>query len=468
MNLAALEHVVGAGESETVELKRSTGQLHAAGKTLCAFLNAEGGTVVLGVSDSGRVLGQEVADKTRREIAAMIGRFEPAAPVGIEYVALGDAGKWVIVLQATSPAEARPFTYEGRAYHRVQTTTSVMPQERYEALLLDRAHAQRRWENQVAIDATLDHLDHEQILRTVRLGIQAGRLPEGTGSDIGETLDRLKLRSDGRLRNAAVALFGTDLASDFPQCQIRLARFKGVDKSEFLDNRQEHGHAFGLLEVGMAFLLRNLPIAGRFEAGRMERIDEPLFPVAALREALVNAICHRDYSITGGCVSAAIFDDRLEIWSDGRLPFGQRVEVLKRPHRSLPRNPLISGVFFRRGLVEEWGRGTQMIVDLCVRAGHPEPEFLEESGAVGVRFLASGYLAPHRVAHDLTARQREILQVLARRQHSSFAEIRDGLRAAPSDRSVRNDLTHLRTLGLAQLSGRGRGARWSLETARQE
>jgi len=212
----------------------------------------------------------------------------------------------------------------------------------------------------------------------------------------------------------------------------------------------------------MAFLLRHLPVSGRFEPGRIERIDEPLFPVAALREALVNAICHRDYSITGGCVSAAIFDDRLEIWSDGQLPFGQRVEDLKRPHRSLPRNPLISGVFYRRGLVEEWGRGTQMIVDLCVRAGHPEPEFLEESGAFGVRFLPSGYIAPHRVVHDLTERQREILQLLARADRLSFAEVREGLREAPSDRSVRNDLAHLRTLGLAQLEGHGRGARWSL------
>lgn len=223
-----------------------------------------------------------------------------------------------------------------------------------------------------------------------------------------------------------------------------------------------HGHAFRLLEEGMAFLLKHLPIAGRFERGRIERIDEPLFPVAALREAMVNALCHRDYSITGGCVSAAIFDDRLEIWSDGTLPFGLKPEDLKRNHRSLPRNPFIVNAFYLRGLVEEWGRGTQMIVDLCVRAGHPEPEFVAEGNAFGVRFLPSGYIAPHRVAHDLTERQREILQILSRHREAPLRWIREGLAHPAADRTIQEDLAHLRRLGLVDASGRGRGARYWL------
>lgn len=212
----------------------------------------------------------------------------------------------------------------------------------------------------------------------------------------------------------------------------------------------------------MAFMLRHLPIAGRFEPGRLERIDEPLFPVAALREAVINALCHRTYTHPGGAVSVAIYDDRLEIWSDGTLPFGLKPEDLKRKHDSRPRNPLIAGVFYRRGLIEQWGRGTEDIVALCVRAGHPEPEFGEQAGSVWVRFLPSGYIAPHRVAHDLTERQREILHLLARRGRLTFAEVRAHLADPPSDRSIRNDLMDLRRLGLARLEGRGRGARWSL------
>ncbi len=361
-----------------------------------------------------------------------------------------------------SGQDIRPFTYEGHAYERVGSTTRRMPQAKYERLLVERGHSRHRWENQPSEGYDLDDLDKEEVLRTVRLGINAGRLPEATGSDIADILDRFKLRRDGRLLDAAVVLFAKDPLPDYPQCHLRLARFKGIDRTEFLDNRQVHGHAFHLLKEGMAFLLKHLPIAGRFERGRIERIDEPLFPVAALREAMVNALCHRDYSITGGCVSAAIFDDRLEIWSDGTLPFGLTPEDLKRTHRSLPRNPFIMNAFYLRGLVEEWGRGTQMIVDLCLRAGHPEPEFVAEGNAFGVRFLPSGYIAPHRVVHDLTERQREILQVLSRRADAPLRVIREGLAHPAADRTIQEDLAHLRMLGLVDGSGRGRGARYWL------
>jgi ATP-dependent DNA helicase RecG len=320
----------------------------------------------------------------------------------------------------------------------------------------------------VAEDVHIDDLDRDEVLRTVRLGIEAGRLPESTGGDIGDILDRLQLRKDGRLLNAAVVLFGRHVEQDYPQCQLRLARFKGIDKSAFLDNRQVHGHAFRLLDEAMAFMLRHLPISGRFEPGRLERIDEPLFPVAALREAVINAICHRSYAHAGGAVSVAIYDDRLEIWSDGTLPFGLKPEDLKRKHDSRPRNPLIAGVFYRRGLIEQWGRGTQEIVSLCVRAGHPEPEFGEEAGSVWVRFLPSGYIAPHRVAHDLTERQREILEILSRHGEAPLRMIREELARPAADRTIQEDLVHLRRLGLVGASGRGRGARYWLQRESHE
>jgi ATP-dependent DNA helicase RecG len=210
-----------------------------------------------------------------------------------------------------------------------------------------------------------------------------------------------------------VVVFGREFLPHDPQCQLRLARFRGTDKNEFLDQRQLHGHAFDLLSEAMQFLTRHLPVAGRIEPGVFERVDEPLFPPVALREALVNAFCHRDYAQAGGAVSVAIYDDRLEIWSSGERPLGMKVEDLKREHLSRPQNPLIAEVFYRRGLVGRWGRGTQKIVELCPRAGHPEPEFLEVAGAVGVRFLPIGYVALLRVAHDLTERQRQILQAVA-------------------------------------------------------
>lgn len=277
-------------------------------------------------------------------------------------------------------------------------------------------------------------------------------------------LDRLGLSKGGHFINAAVVLFGKKFLPDFTQCQLRLARFKGIDKSEFIDQKQITGNAFHLLEEAMLFLRRHLPIAGKILPGILERQDEPLFPQTALREALVNAFCHRSYTHPGGAVSVAIFDDRLEIWNDGTLPFGLKPEDLKKDHTSHQRNPIIATVFYNRGLIERWGRGTQKIVSLCVKAGHPEPEFFEQSNSFVVRFLPSDYVAPHRISHDLTDRQRQLLQHLSVDEDRgfTFAEIKLKLSNPPADRTLRDDFQHLKRLGLIDVSGHGRGAKWHL------
>ena len=437
MELADLEKIVAGGESETVEFKKSTAQLARAGETLCAFLNGQGGRVFIGVTPEGKIVGQQVADSTLREVAAMLARFEPPSLISQERLRLLN-GSEVLVLSAPAMAGSGPFTFEARAYQRVSSTTSAMPQARYEALLLQRAHRHSRWENAPAAGVSLKELDREEILRTVRLGIEAGRLPESTGRNIGDILDRLRLRKDGQLLNAAVVLFGKESVFDYPQRQLRLAWFKGTDKSEFRDNRQMRGHAFALLDEAMTFLHRHLPISGRFEPERLERIDELLFPTAALREALVNALCHRDYSVYGGAVNVAVYDDRTEIWSDGTLPFGLRPEDLTREHSSHPRNPFITEVFYRRGLIEQWGRGTNKIVALCVNAGLPKPEFGQQAGSVFVRFRplarraavpVTGEVGPQSATQSATQSSDPVVRLLCllQQREKSSGEMRNAL-----------------------------------------
>ena len=222
----ALSKLIAQGESETLELKRSTAELKRAGETLCAFLNGEGGKVLIGVGPDGRLVDQEVADMTLRDIAAILGRFEPPARVELGRVDIGN-GRQVIVLEAAPSRKFAPFVFESKPYKRVGSTTTVMTQEEYARLLLDRNHSRHRWENQPAVGIRLEDLDREEILRTRATAIEQRRLSAGTSMDIGDILDRLGLRIDGQVTQAAQMLYGTRFLPNYPQAQLKLGRFRG-------------------------------------------------------------------------------------------------------------------------------------------------------------------------------------------------------------------------------------------------
>ena len=332
-------------------------------------------------------------------------------------------------------------------------------------MLLEQLHAASRWENQSAEGWSVKDLDGEEIVRTVEEAVRRGRSEDPGTRAPTDLLRGLALTKDGALLRAAVMLFarGERLETEYPQCFLKLARFKGRDKTEFVDNRQYHGNAFDLLLRAERFLRDHLPVAGRVVPNLFEREDDPLYPPLALREALANAFCHRDYSIGGGSVGIAIYDDRLEISSSGSLHFGLTVPDLYKPHESLPWNPIIASVFFKRGIIETWGRGTIKMAEMTERAGLPRPEIEEIAGGVVVRFRATRYLPPTRIGHDLADRQREILDVLASNGALRLGEILPLLKAGATERALRDDLNLLRRLKLVGCKGYARGARWHLK-----
>jgi len=195
----------------------------------------------------------------------------------------------------------------------------------------------------------MEDLDAEEILRTREDAVRHRHISAGTSMDVGDILDRLGLRIDGVLTQAAQMLYGTRFLPDYPQARLKLGRFRGSKMTgDILDNKQEYLHAFAIVREAMAFLDRTLPLSGHFVEGRIQREDRLPVPPDALREVLLNAVMHRDYSHPGGDVAVAIFDDRIEIWSSGSLPPGITVEALSGPHKSILRNPLIAGTFHRR------------------------------------------------------------------------------------------------------------------------
>lgn len=231
-----------------------------------------------------------------------------------------------------------------------------------------------------------------------------------------------------------------------------------------MDNKQFHGNVFQLLSRAERYLRESLPVAGRVLPGLFERVDDPLYPPVALREALANAFSHRDYSIGGGSVAVAIYDNRLEITSSGSLHFGLTPEALFKPHESLPWNPLIARVLYRRGVVESWGRGTLKMAELLEQAGLPRQDMEDAGGCVTVRFWPTRYVPPQRVAHDLTDRQRAVLALIeAGTTGVALRELRQRLGHQAAEWEIKNDLALLKQCGLIVPEGRGRGACWRLK-----
>ena len=381
-----LASLLDQGEGRTLEFKRSTGELREGLRTICAFLNNSGGTLVFGVRPDGTPEGQQVSDQTLREIAQGLERFEPPVAIPVQRLPAG-AGRELLVLTVEGTSDSVPFCFDGRAYERIGSTTRKMSQERYEKLLLERSHARKRWENQKAVDIRLQDLDREEILQTRELGIQHHRIAASTSRSIGDILDRLGLRRRGVITQATQVLYGTSFLPDYPQCLLKLGRFRGTAVTgEIVDNRQECLHAFAAVREGLAFLERTLPLGARFPQGQIFREDRLPLPTEALREILLNAVIHRDYSSPAGHIAIAVFDDRVEIRSSGRLPAGVTVEQLSGPHLSELRNPLIAGAFHRAGAVEIWGRGTNRVIDECRRHGAAPPVFSEQQGFVVVTF----------------------------------------------------------------------------------
>lgn len=161
-----------------------------------------------------------------------------------------------------------------------------------------------------------------------------------------------------------------------------------------------HGPAVRLLDQALLFADQHLPVAARVVPGRARRVETPLIPPDALREILVNGLIHRDYTIAGGAVSLAIFDDRVEVWSAGQLPAGVTTELLSRDHNSVPRNPIIAETFHRAGLIEMWGRGTNRVVEMCRDHGIAPPEFAQVGPWVVVTFRV--HVGTTRVTEQFT------------------------------------------------------------------
>jgi ATP-dependent DNA helicase RecG len=205
MKIAQLKALAKRGESERLEFKTTTSSMVSGMQTMCAFLNSShGGMIIFGIKDDGKIVGQEVTDKTRKDIASELNKIEPHSKIDVEYVRVTDDRRAIVFL--INPGEKAPYTYDGRAFVRNQSTTMRMTKEEY--IYLHNKNHPTTWEGLTSSSCKLSDLDRNKIKEAIRMAVFEKRLPESASSaTISDTLKRLKLTAHGKPTNAAVVLF---------------------------------------------------------------------------------------------------------------------------------------------------------------------------------------------------------------------------------------------------------------------
>ena len=344
-------------ESETLELKKSTSELEEALVSIVAILNKHGkGKLMFGVKNDGTVVGQIVSPKTLRTISqAIAAHIEPRIYPKIAHESVSGKDIICVHFEGRQP----PYSCRGRAFMRTGDEDRQLSM--HELGNLFSARQSHSWDSQIA-DCALKDINPNAVKDFVKRANLAGRI-DFKFQSAEATLKKLGLLKDGKPLRAAQALF-----SPKNPINVQAALFAGTDKLTFLDIQQFEGqNIFQLLKECEEYIKKNM--RWRVKFGKLEREEIPEIPLDALREALVNSLCHRDY-LAPESNKIAIFKNRIEIYNPGQFPVGLAPEdFIKKPEQSILRNPIIAECMYRTKDVEKWGSGLKRIHEACKENG---------------------------------------------------------------------------------------------------
>ncbi|MCL0096028.1 putative DNA binding domain-containing protein [Thermodesulfovibrionales bacterium] len=385
MKTKGLSELISTSESTTVEWKPSLSQISEIINAISAFANTEGGKIFVGVSKSGKLLGVEVGKDTIEHLTNKIAQnTDPRIHSRITVEKINS--KFVIIIEAKESSDHLVLAF-GRPYKRVGKSTVRMSKDEYERLILEKHKDKLQFDTQVCLKATLKDIDKEKLRWFLRKAKEERNYDVDPETPIREALNRLNLIEGGKLNNAAILLFRKETQKFFPQVKIRAGRFKGTEGLDFIDMKVLEGTIPELREKAMKFILEHIKHGIFFDANR--RYDKWEYPLRALEEVLNNALAHREY-FSNAEIQLSIYDDRIEVWNPGELPSPLTLEDLRREHKSIPRNKFLADKLFLIKYIEEWGRGTNRIIDEMRENELPEPEFKNYSGGFAVTLYGPG------------------------------------------------------------------------------
>lgn len=348
-------------ESQHVERKEAFNE--KALRTICAFLNTDGGSLFLPIRDNGTILDVPISDKVLQGIVHQIVELLGVQPT----ISSHDWFK-KIFLEINVQKSQIPVHLKGTYYIRVGNTTQRMNPEQLQNRMLDSV----AWDSQLLQHASLDDLDHAEIKRFVRSAQENGRLSYDVDEkDTKTILTHAGLMTNNQLTAAAVLLFGNAPQQRFRSAIIRFGVF--ASESEILNDKFVEGHLFHQFRAFDDVFRANIVRGYTIPSDSFVRKENWEYPLAAVREAILNAIIHRNYQLYGTEIQVKLFPDKLTIFSPGGLPAGVDVDQLLNGHPSVKRNKLIADIFYRAGLIEAFGTGFSRMNEALDSEGFPKP-----------------------------------------------------------------------------------------------
>ena len=445
-----ITELIKQGESVSIEFKETFDKETV--ETIGAFANTKGGSVLIGISDKGKIKGLTIGKTTLRDWANQISQStEPRLVPEIEHLKI--AGKEVAVIKIKE-YPIKPVSVKGKCYRRVGNANRLMtPQEIAEMHFHSIGTS---WDAFPTEDKTLEDIDLKKIEKYIREANATGRRKiEGSPQEV---LEKLELVKDGKATWAAVLAFGKEPQKPLLQSAVHCGRFR-MDKTQIIDDLMVEADLINQVDEVMKFVARHISVRYEFE-GKPKRKEVWEYPLEALREAVINAIVHRDYTVPSN-VQLEIYDDRIEIWNPGRLLPGITIDDLyKKEYKSVIRNKLIAQLFYDIGYIEKYGSGTIKIIDLCKRHGIPYPEFKEVFGGFSVIFRKDIYTEEYLRSLGLNERQIKAVMFVKEKGKITNREYRQltGL----SDEGARRDLNNIVKKKVFKIKGKGRSISYVL------
>ncbi len=427
-------------ESKTLEFKRDLSSADGVLRTLVSFSNTSGGVLVLGVDDKTKnVLGILDPFLTEEKLASLIS--DCIAPRMVPEIEIHPWRQTYLIVVQVYPSPVRPhyikkLGQERGIYIRVGSTNRTA-----DSAMID--ELRRSVMNKIFDEQPMPEVNSEAIDRQAASELFS-KTRDLKAQDF-ETLGIFVPYGKGKVPTVGgVLLFGRTRENYFPYAYIQAGRFSGIDKSQIADNVEIKTHLPIAVDRAMDFLKKHANKA--IIIRNIAHEEKWSVPMDALREAIINALVHADYSQQSSAIRLAIFDDRIEVENPGLLPFGLTIEDILQGV-SKARNRVIGRVFHRLGLIEKWGSGIRRMLTSCLEGGFPEPKFEE----LGTHFRVTFPLSKMTEKMDLDLKDHKILQLLKNPKGKSTHEIAQAIQL--SSRATRSRMAKLIERGLVSEIG---------------